>query len=496
MLFAWRNLPEIVALGKTQATVTLDEHVRWFSDLLASRDHLLLTVHVDGAAAGQIRFDPAGQQASEVSIYLLDGFRGRGVGMQALRRGCAQAFGVLASDRIVATVRADNPKSQSFFVRAGFREESRDGAFSRYSLSKPATVPHNRLTFDEHEVTAVAEAVRSGQWASGIRVASLEDQLARRAGAAHAVCVSSGLSALRLALLAVGVQPGDRVLVPAYSCVALANAVIACGAVPVPVDVDGDTWQLDTASAEWTIAEQKPAAAIVVNMFGAAAPVDRMHRWRIPIIEDCAHAFGFASGGRILGSRTDLSILSLHATKLLGAGEGGAVLSNTPAIADYVRSSRDYADRPADGRRQNDQMTDIEAALASAQLARLDDMLSARRRLAHRYTELLRESAHGSESFRLPTASPDHAWYRFTIELTVTTARTVVEKLARLGVNAAEPVDNWIGDSSAFPIAHRAFRHLLSLPLYPTLTNAEQDRVVDALLQACDASDSPMIQRA
>src|ERR1039458_7346111 len=102
----------------------------------------------------------------------------------------------------------------------------------------PKLVPHNRLTFGEAECDAVMRTVRSGQWAQGPRVQELEAALARMSGVRHAVCVASGLAALRLALGALGIRSGDSVLVPAYSCVALANSVLAWGAAPVPVDVD------------------------------------------------------------------------------------------------------------------------------------------------------------------------------------------------------------------------------------------------------------------
>ena len=133
-------------------------------------------------------------------------------------------------------------------------------------------VPHNRLTFGDAECDAVLRVVRSGQWAQGPRVEELENTLAQMAGVKHAVCVASGLAALRLSLGALKVRAGDSVLVPAYSCVALANSAMACGAAPVPVDIEGAFWTLDPKSCV-QLASASTRAAIAVNTFGAPADV-------------------------------------------------------------------------------------------------------------------------------------------------------------------------------------------------------------------------------
>ncbi len=487
-LLAWRNQPDIVALGKSKRVVGWDEHRDWLTRVLDRPDHLLLTVVVDGVPAGQIRFDPAEPKISEVSIYLLSQFRGRGLGARALREACTAAFASLDVDEIVAVVRADNEHSHLLFVKIGFREDSARSTneFTRFQLPRPGVVPHNRLTFGPEEVDAVATAVASGQWTSGERVAELERRLAAGARVAHAVCVASGTSALRIALLGLGVGPRDRVFVPAYSCVALANAVLACGATPVPVDVESGCWQIDVDLVNALMPTVRPAACIVVNMFGAAAHVDRMAGWDIPVVEDCAHSFGVTVGGAPRGGLTAASVLSFHATKLIAAGEGGAILTNGQKLGAFAASWRDYADQGADGRRLNDQMTDIEASLAICQLDRLDDMLAARRRLATRYSDLLADYASQSKAIGLPEAVADRVWYRFVVEMRTIGASETVAYLQKRGIKAALPVESWVPDVEAYPVARRAFERLVSLPLYPTLTVLEQDRVIDALVDACE----------
>jgi len=348
------------------------------------------------------------------------------------------------------------------------------------------SVPHNRLTFGEPECDAVLLTVRSGYWAQGPRVRELETMLARLGGVRHAVCVASGLAALRLTLGGLGIRPTDSVLVPAYSCVALANSVLAWGATPVPVEVDPTHWNIDPERCRSQIESSRPHAMIVVNTFGAPAPMEEIVSSEVPVIEDCAHGFGLKKSGKWLGSRALAGVLSFYATKLIGGGEGGAVLTDSEQIAQFVRSARDYGDQPADGHRMNDKMNDLEASLVLAQLERLPEMIAAREAVAFRYLEQL-DDPRFRPIFRLPPRTTERVWYRFAVEMLATSAKTAVLGLERLGIHSAAPVTDWRpAGSPAAPIADRAYRTLVSLPLYPTLTGDEQDSVVKAFLKLCE----------
>lgn len=319
-------------------------------------------------------------------------------------------------------------------------------------------VPHNRLTFGDEETQAVAAVVASGYWAGGPRVAELERELAAAFGRQDAACVASGLSALRLALAALGVGPGDEVLVPAYSCVAIPNAVAALGATPVAGEIEPHTWTLAPAPARY---------AVAVHTFGVAADVAAFPG---TVIDDAAH--GLPEGV----PRTAATITSFYATKLIGGAEGGAVLGD---LAETVRDARDYTDKPPSATRLNDKMNDLEAALTLAQLRRLPDLLAARARLAARYAERLATLP----GLTLPTDRPGRVWYRYAVESRRMPARELAARLREHGVIAHEPVEDWrdATQREATPVATRAYERLLSLPLYPTLTGAEQDRVVAAL---------------
>jgi perosamine synthetase len=322
--------------------------------------------------------------------------------------------------------------------------------------------------------------VASAQWAGGPRVGALERRLSRRAGVAHAVGVASGLAALRLALKGLGVRRGDEVIVPAYACVALANAVLALGATPVAADVTPGDWNLDPRAAA-AVRTGRTRAVIAVNTFGAPADVAGCRALGVPVIEDCAHGFGLAMADGVLGGRSDVAVTSFHATKLLGAGEGGAILTDGAELAAFVRDWRDYGDEPADGTRLNDKLSDIHAAIALVQLERLDAMIAARAERARWYHARLAETGRRTGAWTAP-AKAERVWYRYAIELGDRPAGGLVEALRRRGIGTACPVTDWrAAGGPSCPTADRAYARLLSLPLYPTLGEDEQARVCEAL---------------
>jgi perosamine synthetase len=347
-------------------------------------------------------------------------------------------------------------------------------------------IPHNRLTFGDAECEAVVQTVRSGHWAQGPKVRELEHALAKIAGVKYAVCVSSGLSALRLSLGALGVQPKDAVVIPAYCCVALANATLVWGAKPIAADVEPLCWNADPGTFRQAISEFRPRVVIAVSTFGCPAQLEDLGSAGVPVIEDCAHAFGIKSDGKGLGSRGKIGVLSFYATKLLGGGEGGAVLTNSRETADYLRATRDYGDQPAAAHRMNDKMNDLEASLVLAQLQRLPEFIAAREAIAMYYLERLSGRFEGSV-FRLPAVHSSRVWYRFAVEMLTTAADAVVAELERFGVQAAIPVNDWReANARSAPVADRAYRSLVSLPLYPALTRDEQEHVVKSFLRVCE----------
>ena len=336
-------------------------------------------------------------------------------------------------------------------------------------------IPHNRLSFGEEEVAAVAAVVKSGYWSGGDECALAESRFAYLAGTTYAIGVGSGIGALRLSLHALGVGSGVAVAVPGYSCVALANATLACGAEPIPVEIDPATFNIcPTALRAAVQSNPRIRAAVAVHTFGFPADLSALESVGVPIIEDCSHAFGRCG----LGGRGRLAIMSLYATKLVGAGEGGMIFTSDSALADRIRSARDYSDKPPAAERLNDKLTACAAALALCQLDRLSTHLSIRDQLALRYTEALSGGA-AYGSYQLPTEAKDRVWYRYAIKISSDLDSTLAMLRAR-GIVAARPVEPW--GNSAGPACSDAFRRTISLPLYPALIEAEQERVINAFL--------------
>jgi len=488
IVLRWPNDPFISVRSAFQREVEWTERLNWFGETLGSNQRQMLIILLHDQPIGLVQFEFVHDNQCTVSIYLLPEYTGQGHGVAALKIACWKLFGDRPVAGIAALIQKTNSRSISAFQKAGFKSVDQAAVevppdHLAFYMERPTEVPHNRLTWGDSEVLGVADVVRSGYWASGPRVAKLETTLAHMANVKSVVCVASGLSALRLLLLGLGIKPGDKVLIPAYSCVALANAVLACGAAPVPVEIAPDDWNIDVRATKDAVYENRPKAIIAVNTFGLPSSVESIQQFEVPVVEDCSHGFGLTVNGVSLGGRSAAAILSFSATKLVGGGQGGAILSSSPAVGKFVESWRDYNDKPPDGKRLNEKMTDLEAALAQCQLNRLAEMIAARYVLAKRYHDLLVEEASHTGSFRLPNISEDRIWYRYAVEMRTASAQSVIDSLGRLGVRTAIPVTDWRSTGMPLcPVSDRAYHGLVSLPLYPTLTQDEQDRVVHAFL--------------
>jgi dTDP-4-amino-4,6-dideoxygalactose transaminase len=236
--------------------------------------------------------------------------------------------------------------------------------------------------WDESDVEAVAAVVRSGRWGrlSGDRVAAFEREFAAFQGAKYGLAVVNGSVSLRIALLAVGIQAGDEVIVPPYTFLATATSVIEANAVPIFVDLDPDTYCLDPAAFEAAITP-RTRAVIPVHLGGQAADMDRIcaiaARHGIAVIEDAAHAHGGAYKGRGLGAVGDIGCFSFQASKNLNSGEGGAILTNSEELEDKCRALHHCGHRKGGKRFEhpsfggNYRLGELQGALLLSQLKRL-----------------------------------------------------------------------------------------------------------------------------
>lgn len=342
-------------------------------------------------------------------------------------------------------------------------------------------IPHNRLTFDEKEVKAVQKVIRSGYWAGGKEVEALEEKITATTSRKYAIGVSSGLSALRLALLALGVGKNDEVIIPAYSCVAIPNAVLACGAIPVPVDVIYNNWNIDPGNVRQKISS-KTKAIIAVHTFGLNADIKKLNTFKIPVIEDCAHALGPIGNKYIYGKQGLISIGSFYATKLIGGGEGGVVITDNKTISDFIYDHRDYTDKKPSGLRLNEKMSNIDASLSLSQLNRIEYLVKQRQKIADFYNEEFSALKNRYSDLEIPDFK-NRIWYRYVVCCKNINASEIINELELNGIRAAMPVENWMEgkEKANYPNSMFAAENLVSLPIYPTLDKNEKKSVVNAL---------------
>lgn len=482
MLFAWRNLPWIVRRGESRRQVTRVEHSRWFNETLAGKRFLYL-IEVGSKPAGMVRFDKIDSSTIEVSLYLLPLFVGHGYGTKAFAQALVQLAEVHPGVTLVARTLESNRAAKTFFEKWGFSIRSESPTSGLLFLARKSIfVAHSRPSIQSADVERVSGVLNSLQLALGVQGQQLEEGWAKRIHRKAAVAIGSGVGALRLSLLALNVRRGDEVIVPAYSCVAIPNAVLALGARPVLADVEKDRWVL-TPKTVRSLLTRRTKAIVAVHLFGEPAPVPELRALGAPVIEDCSHGIGGRWKGRRFGSMGDLSFSSFYATKMIGAGEGGIVAGDDPSLLEKVRRARDYGDQFPDGRHLNDKMTELEATLALSQLGRLSKTLKLRSDRAANYRRRLAPWARRG-LLVLPTPTPGRVWYRYAIRLVRHLAVDVSTRMWSYGVRAEQPVwdyRGWPDFPPRCPNTELAFDRVLSLPLYPNLTTPEQEYVCASL---------------
>jgi perosamine synthetase len=252
----------------------------------------------------------------------------------------------------------------------------------------------------EEEIEAVAAAIRRGEISGsfGESIPAFERRFADYVGARHGVAVTSGTTALQLAVAAAGIGPGDEVLVSASTNIATALAAYHNGAIPVPVDSEGETWNLDLDLIEPLLTD-RTRAIIPVHLFGHPVDMDRLAEIAathdLVVIEDCAESHGATVRDRMTGALGDMGCFSFYANKIITTGEGGMVMTDDDALAERLRLFRNLAfQRPRFLHEQaghNFRMTGYQAAMGLAQLDRIDFILAEKRRVAQSYDRLLED---------------------------------------------------------------------------------------------------------
>ncbi len=358
----------------------------------------------------------------------------------------------------------------------------------------------------EEEQAAVA-AIRSGWVTQGPKVAQFERAVADYCGAAHAVAVSNCTSALHLALVVAGVGPGDEVICPSMSFIATANSIRYTGATPVFAEVNPQTYNLDPHAAEAAITP-RTKAMLVVHQIGLPAELDRFYalaaRRGLKIVEDAACAIGSRYRGRPIGGHGELACFSFHPRKVITTGEGGMITTSRADYADRLRLMRQHGMSISDTQRHsapkvvienyvcvgyNYRTTDIQAAIGLEQMKRLDGLVARRRELAAGYTKGLRRHPWLRAPYVPDDAEPNFQSYAVHLAPEAPRSRDeLMQKLLEQGIAARrgimlahlEPASADLA-SRPLPLSERASARSLLLPLYPQMTNEDQQRILAVL---------------
>ncbi len=369
----------------------------------------------------------------------------------------------------------------------------------------------------EEEVQAVGDVIRSGWTTMGAKTLQFEREFAQYIGASYAVAVSSCTAALHLALDSIGIQPGDEVLVPTNTFTATAEVVTYVGARPVLVDIDEQTLNISVIDAERKITP-RTRAMIPVHFSGLPCDLGELQELAaihfLHVIEDAAHALPSSYRSRRVGQISELSAFSFYATKPLSTGEGGMITTENETHARRIRLMRlhgishDAWNRYGEGGSWHYEVqelgykynfTDLQAALGLVQLSKCDAMFQSRRQIAETYTQAFQSI----EAIETPVARPDResSWHLYVLRLRTDQLRInrsqFIEELAKRGVQASvhfiplhlQPAYQKVfgykeGD---LPVSEREYYRCLSLPIYPTMSDAEIQYVI---LSVGDVVDS------
>lgn len=339
-------------------------------------------------------------------------------------------------------------------------------------------IPHSRPLIDREDINAVADVLASGFISQGERVREFEAELAKFVGTKYGVAVSSGTSAIHVALTGLNVGTGDEVIVPSYVCAGPYMAILHAGAIPKIVDVDTSDFNICATTVKKEVTS-KTKAIIAPHMFGTPAELDELLDLKIPIIEDCAQSLGAEYKKHKVGSFGRLCVCSFYATKMITTGEGGMVLTNDQEAYDKILEVREYDKKPLSTIRYNYKMSDIQAALGLSQLKKLTYFIKRRREIAEIYNKRFSEC-----NVTLPCtySHKRSVFYRYVVILGRLKHAQVAAK--KNGIMCENPVWKPLHKSLPSikcPNSDYLHNHALSIPLYPSLTDGEVEYLVKKL---------------
>ncbi|MFO1431846.1 MAG: DegT/DnrJ/EryC1/StrS family aminotransferase [Candidatus Competibacteraceae bacterium] len=368
-------------------------------------------------------------------------------------------------------------------------------------------IPVTQPLFDNCEIDALTEVIRSGWVTQGPRVAEFEKAVAAYTGARFAIATNSWSTAMFLAMRLQGIGTGDEIIVPSFTCPATPNAIRHTGAMPVWVDIDRRTFNLDPEFIEPAVTP-RTKAIMAVHYYGLAADVDAIdkvaRRHGLLVFEDAGVALGGGYKGQKIGSLGAPTGFSFHGRKIVTAGEGGMLTTNDEHLAEHMRNIRSHGASVSDFARHqakgtilqeytdlgyNFRMTDLQGAVGAEQMKKLPTILTRRQQLAARYDRLLAELPEVETPY-VPSGY-EHSYQAYAVWLTPTcklNVEDILKATAARGVSSrhslichTQPYYREFCGEVRLPLTEEAARRTLVLPLYPSMTEEDQDYVVQVL---------------
>ncbi|UCE90814.1 MAG: UDP-4-amino-4,6-dideoxy-N-acetyl-beta-L-altrosamine transaminase [Methanobacteriota archaeon] len=371
-------------------------------------------------------------------------------------------------------------------------------------------IPYGRQNIDDDDVASVKEVLASDWLTTGPKVKEFEDAVADYVGAKYAVAVSSGTAALHTAAFALGIGSGDDVVVPSMTFVSTANSVVFLGGNPVFADVSAGDLLIDAGSLEHKMTSDTKAV-IAVDYAGQPCDYDRIRdvaeRNEVPLMADASHSLGAVYKDRRVGSICDITAFSFHPVKHITTGEGGMIVTDNPRYAERARRFRNHgisADRAEREKAAtweydmvdlgfNYRLTDLQSALGISQLKKLDSWIARRNDIAGKYDEAFSKSRVVEPLVRSPEVI--HAYHLYVVKLPLESMGVPRETLFKelrgkdIGVNVHYmPVHmhsyymNRFGTSRGLcPVAEDAYERIISLPLYPSMSDEQSSRVISTV---------------
>lgn len=372
-------------------------------------------------------------------------------------------------------------------------------------------IPYGRQTIDEDDINAVVDVLKSDYLTTGPKIAEFEQAVASYTGAKYAVAISNGTSALHAACFAAGIGRGDEVITTPLTFAASANCVLYCGGTPVFADVDPYTYNIDPEDIRKKITD-KTKAIIAVHLAGQPCDMDEIHsiaqEHNLIVIEDGAHALGSVYKGKKVGCLSDMTTFSFHPVKPITTGEGGMIMTDNEELYKRLVLFRSHGitrDESMMTRNEgpwfyqqldlgyNYRITDIQCALGCSQMRKLDKFLKRRRELAERYNNAFIECDNIVTPYQL--SDTQSGWHLYIVQVKNHDRKQVFETLRDkgIGVNVhyipvyMHPYYQEHGYKDVHCAnAEEIYSHIISLPLYPGLTDDQQDYVIDTLKQLCE----------